>query len=216
MPTAPPANTVSSVLVVDDDEGSRVVIEAALSEDPDHRVTTVTSGGEALNLLAAQPFDLILCDVMMPVLDGLEVCRRAKAHPVWRYIPFILLTALDSSEDTVRGLDAGADDFLSKPIARVVLRARVKAMLRMRAHYQPQVAPTDVEGLLRRRRQTLIEAANLSPRELQVLELILVGRTFADVGAALGISARTAKFHQANLLTKLGAESRIDLLRLFL
>jgi DNA-binding NarL/FixJ family response regulator len=206
----------SIILIVDDEQSARATIEALLQTDQ-YSLLFASGGSEALALLEKQHVDLVISDVMMPKIDGLELCRKIKAHPQWRFIPVILVTALDGQDDMVRGLEAGADEFLSKPIERVVLRARVRAMLRVRAHYnQLRTSAADVDSLLRNRREQIVSGAKLSAREREVLELLLLGRTHEDIGTALGITARTSKFHQENILQKLGAESRIDLARLFL
>jgi DNA-binding NarL/FixJ family response regulator len=154
---------------------------------------------------------------MMPGMDGFEVCRRIKVHVEWRLIPIVLVTALDGQDDLVRGIESGADDFLSKPLERAVLRARVRAMLRVRALYEEaRGSAPDLDTLLLGRRERVIDGAGLSPRERQVLDLLLLGRSHQDIASILGISARTSKHHQANVLDKLGADSRVDLVRIFL
>jgi DNA-binding response OmpR family regulator len=201
--------------VVDDEASARDTIEALLQADR-YRLEFAVDGAAAVERFAREPVDLVLCDVMMPKLDGYEVCRYAKADPRWRFVPIILITALDGRDDLVRGLEAGADDFLSKPIERMVLRAKVRAMLRVRRHYRQLQMPTNVDDLLRARRARVVEAAGLLPREREILDLLLLGRSHEDIGHVLGIAARTVKFHQAKLLAKLGADSRLDLARLFL
>lgn len=204
------------VLIVDDEESSRDTVRAQLTADR-YALETACSGMEVIDRLKGAPVDLIICDVLMPRMDGFEVCRQVKAHPVWRFTPLILATALEGEDDLVRGLEAGADDFLSKPVPRVVLRARVRALLRIRAHYNQLLrTPADLDELLRTRRERIIESAALSPRERQVLELLLLGRTHEEIGKVLDISPRTSKHHQQSLLAKLGADSRHDLSRLFL
>jgi DNA-binding NarL/FixJ family response regulator len=172
---------------------------------------------EAREHLVQAGADLVLCDAIMPGVDGFELCRAIKAHPEWRYTPFILITALDGQSDLLRGLDAGADEFLTKPVDKVVLRARVRVMLRIRAQYrEARRAPRDLDSMLRERREQLVAEAALSAREREVLDLLLLGRSHEEIGAALGIAIRTSKFHQGNILKKLGADSRVDLPRLFL
>lgn len=213
---AVPEEPAPSVLVVDDSPSARQSVEALLARDP-YVLTLVSNGNEALEQLAIRPFDLVISDVMMPKMDGLKLCRAIKTHAEWRFIPVILVTALDGQDDLVRGLEAGADEFLVKPVDRVVFRARVRAMLRIRSQYQElsHSAPK-LDELLTDRRERLIAAAGLSEREREVLDLLLLGRSHCDIAAALGISERTSKFHLGNILAKLGAESRADLPRLFL
>ena len=124
------------ILIVDDDPSARDTLEALLIPEG-HDLVFAASGQEALarlGVLMPQP-DAILLDVMMPGLDGFEVCQRIKAEERWRHIPVILITALDSKDDLVRGLDAGADEFLSKPVNGPELRARVRSMLRIKRQF---------------------------------------------------------------------------------
>lgn len=204
------------VLVVDDDPTTHQLIESFLQPDG-YALEFSQTGDEALQRLETTTYELIICDAMMPGRDGFEVCRAVKAHPEWRYIPLVLITSLSASEDMVRGIEAGADEFLTKPIDRASLRTRVRAMLRVRKVFRElRDRSTDLDSLMRKRRERLIEEAGLSQRERQVLELLLLGRTHKEIALTLGISERTSKFHQGRLLEKLGADSRVDLTRLFL
>src|SRR6478752_5872702 len=115
------------VLVVDDDPDVRDAVETAL-ELEGHRVTTAADGLAALKRLGQAEFDAVVLDVLMPNLDGFEVCRRLRA--AGNRTPILILTARDSEEDTIRGLDLGADDYLVKPFALGELLARVRALLR--------------------------------------------------------------------------------------
>jgi DNA-binding NarL/FixJ family response regulator len=204
------------ILVADDEPGAPQTVGAALSADR-CRVEYASSGREVIARLDGPPVDLVLCDVMMPGMTGFEVCRQMKAHPRWRYVPVVLLTALHGENDVELGLASGADEFLTKPFSVVALRARVRAMLRIREQYnQLSVEHPDPESLLRARRTQMVDEAGLSSREREVLDLLLLGRTYHDIGTVLQIAPRTAKFHQSNILKKLGAESRLDLSRIFL
>jgi two-component system, OmpR family, response regulator MprA len=115
------------VLVVDDDPDVRDAVETAL-ELEGHRVTTAADGLAALKRMGQTEFDAVVLDVLMPDLDGFEVCRRLRT--AGNRIPVLILTARDSEEDTIRGLDLGADDYLVKPFALGELLARVRALLR--------------------------------------------------------------------------------------
>ena len=205
------------ILVIDDEPSAHALLEGLLGRDG-YAFAHASSAREAYEILEAQDIDLVLCDVVMPGTDGLEVCRVLKSHERWRTIPIMLITALASQDDMVLGLEAGADEFLGKPIDKVTLRARVRALLRIRQQYRDlsRRGPRALGALLHQRRDHLADAANLSARERQVLELLMLGRTKKEIGVVLGISTRTAKFHQTNLMTKLGAESRAGLLRLLL
>jgi len=124
----------NSVLVVDDEPNGFDVIEAHLYREG-YDLTYASSGIEALSQIDAIEPDVILLDVMMPEMDGIEVCRHIKSDPHWKHIPIIMVTALNSKEDLARSLDAGADDFLTKPVSGLELRARVRSMLRIKQQY---------------------------------------------------------------------------------
>ncbi|QUS40374.1 PleD family two-component system response regulator [Tardiphaga alba] len=119
------------ILVVDDIPANVKLLEARLSAEY-FDVITASNGAQALEICARSECDLILLDVMMPDMDGFEVCRRLKANPKTHFIPVVMVTALDSPSDRVRGLDAGADDFLTKPVADAVLVARVRSLTRLK------------------------------------------------------------------------------------
>src|ERR1700712_2828074 len=114
------------ILVVDDVAANVKLLEARLSAEY-FDVITASNGAQALEICARAECDIILLDVMMPDMDGFEVCRQLKANPKTHYIPVVMVTALDSPSDRVRGLEAGADDFLTKPVADAVLGARVRS-----------------------------------------------------------------------------------------
>ncbi len=120
------------ILVVDDVEANVRLLEAKLTLEY-YEVLTAGDGSTALQVAHDERPDIILLDVMMPGMDGFETCRRLKADPVTRHIPVVLVTALDGREDKLKGLDAGADDFVTKPIDDVILFARVRSLLRLKS-----------------------------------------------------------------------------------
>ncbi|MEB3357260.1 MAG: hybrid sensor histidine kinase/response regulator [Synechococcales bacterium] len=126
--------THAHVLVVDDDPSAFRVITALLKQEG-YSLDYAASGQYALDIMETVDPDVILLDLMMPDLDGLEVCRRVKSNPLWEHIPIIVVTALDSKEDLARSLEAGADDFITKPLDGLELRSRIRSMLRIKHHY---------------------------------------------------------------------------------
>ena len=119
------------VLVVEDVDANVKLLEARLTADY-FEVRTARSGREALEICANERADVVLLDVMMPGMDGFEVCRRLKAETRTRHIPVIMVTALDQPADRVRGFEAGADDFLTKPVDDVALVKRVRNLARLK------------------------------------------------------------------------------------
>ena len=118
------------VLVVDDIEANVKLLEARLTVEY-FETLTARNGEEALQICASEGVDVVLLDVMMPGMDGFEVCRRIKADPKTQHIPVIMVTALDQPSDKVKGLEAGADDFLTKPVDDIALITRVKNLSRL-------------------------------------------------------------------------------------
>ncbi|MCC3433930.1 MAG: hybrid sensor histidine kinase/response regulator [Microcoleus sp. PH2017_25_DOB_D_A] len=123
-----------SILVIDDEPDNFDVIETLLNE-PDYVLHYAASGSSAIASLKLFDPDVILLDVMMPEIDGIEVCKQIKAMPQWEPVPIIMVTALTTKEDLARCLEAGADDFISKPVNGIELRARLKSMLRVKQQY---------------------------------------------------------------------------------
>ena len=119
------------VLVVDDILSNVKLLEAKLAAEY-FEVLTASSGEQALTRVAAELPDIVLLDVMMPGMDGFEVCRRIKANAKVAHIPIVMVTALDQPSDRVTGLEAGADDFLTKPVDDLALFARVRSLVRLK------------------------------------------------------------------------------------
>jgi two-component system cell cycle response regulator len=119
------------ILVVDDIEANVRLLQAKLQAEY-YDVLTASDGATALAMAAEERPDLVLLDVMMPGMDGFEVCRRLKDDPATRHIPVVLVTALDGRGDRITGLEAGADEFLTKPIDDILLFARVKSLTRLK------------------------------------------------------------------------------------
>jgi class 3 adenylate cyclase len=121
----------ATILIVDDEPFNVDYLEQEL-EDLGYQTVSAANGQEALDLVAADPPDLILLDVMMPVLDGFAACTRLKESDDTRLIPVIIMTALDAMEDRIRGIEAGADDFLTKPVDPRELIARIQTALKLK------------------------------------------------------------------------------------
>jgi class 3 adenylate cyclase/CheY-like chemotaxis protein len=127
--------TPPKILVVDDTP-KNVKLLADLLSAKGYAVATADSGAAALAQVEAEKPDLVLLDVVMPEMSGYEVCRKIRENPATEILPVVMVTALDPAEERVKGLDAGADDFLSKPINQAELLARVRSLLRIKELYE--------------------------------------------------------------------------------
>jgi two-component system response regulator MprA len=160
------------ILVVEDEAAMAESLRQGL-EEANHSVTLARDGLEGLHAAETTSFDAIVLDVMMPRIDGMEVTRRLRANG--RQTPILLLTARDASSDIVKGLDAGADDYLTKPFSLKVLLARLRAISRRAA--RPAVATLQVDDLVlgpASRQVTRAEKdVTLTAREFRVLEFLM-------------------------------------------
>lgn len=199
------------ILVVEDEPDLCEALRRAL-ETHHYRVSIVGDGEAALRRASASPPDLVLLDIILPGLDGFEVCQRLRADPQLGHIPVIMLTALSEAPAVVRGLDLGADDYVTKPFEVPELLARIQARLQI-----ARSAPlTTGDLVVSRARHELVcnaRAAPLTPRELALMELfarrpnqvvsrqaVLTAVWNGDAGAA-----GTIDVYIARLRRKLGA-----------
>jgi two-component system alkaline phosphatase synthesis response regulator PhoP len=132
------------ILVVDDEDDLLELVRYNLAKDG-YDVACVGSGEEALKAARKDPPDLIVLDLMLPAVDGLEVCRRLKADARTREVPIVMLTAKSEEGDMIAGLDRGADDYIAKPFSPRVLTARIKALLRRHAAKRQAEAELTIE-----------------------------------------------------------------------
>lgn len=121
------------ILAVDDEDRNLRLMEAILAP-LNYQVEFSRNGKEALDMVGQKSVDLILMDIMMPVMDGFAATRQLKSHEETRIIPIVMVTALQETEDRVKALEAGADDFLTKPVDKVEVRARVSSLLKVKAY----------------------------------------------------------------------------------
>jgi len=135
----------STILLVDDEDSVQKLLTYPLERDG-FRVVSAHDGEEALRLFAAEPVDLVVLDIMLPKLDGLEVCKRLRSESS---VPIIMLTARDDEFDTVLGLELGADDYITKPFSIREFRSRVRALLRRAGAPRdaPSAEPIEASGL---------------------------------------------------------------------
>jgi DNA-binding response OmpR family regulator len=178
---------VAKILIVDDQELNVDLLEQEL-EDLGYETCTAYDGEEALEQVAAESPDCILLDVMMPKLSGFEVCERLKSNPETQLTPILIMTALSDVEDRVKGIQAGADDFLTKPVDSRELKARIETALKMKAAVEGRIQTEKKVGQhyanfvpesVKKRVEENPEAPNLDKRDedASVLFLDICGYT---------------------------------------
>lgn len=190
------------ILVIEDEPVMRENL-ATLLELESYRVSTAANGREGLEVAHRCPPDLILCDVMMPALDGYGVLRALQTDPITAQIPFIFLTAKGEQSDVRAGMNLGADDYLVKPVRKddlleaIIVRLERHRVLQIQSDFKP-----DFSSALP------LERLGLTPREAEVLLWIAQGKGNADIGTILAMSEGTVKKHVLHIFEKLGVESR--------
>lgn len=165
-----------TILVVDDEKDILELVKYNLSKNG-YRVTCAASGEEALKLARAKPPDLAVLDLMLPGMDGLEVCKALKQDAKTAHAPIMMLTARGEEADVVAGLELGADDYVTKPFSPRVLLARVKAVLRRHSAEQPDdEATVSIHGIVINpgRHEVLVrgKAVELTHTEFVILRLL--------------------------------------------
>ena len=211
--------SVPRVLVVDDEVDLAQLIKHTLERGRDAVVDIVTSGDRAIEAVRADPPDLLILDLNLPVIDGTDVCRRIRAQPATAALPVIMLTARTAESDRVAGLDLGADDYLTKPFSPRELAARVRAVLRRRngastsgvAIYRGRHLTADFDAV-----QVAVggHPVRLTRREFDLLRCLVENRhrvlsrdrLLERVwGYASSIETRAVDVHIGRLRAKLGA-----------
>jgi DNA-binding response OmpR family regulator len=206
--TQPADNGV--ILIVDDTPDNLALLSDALDE-AGYMVLVALDGNSALNRIQRRRPDLILLDALMPGLDGFETCRRIKAQPETANIPVLFMTALTDSEHVVKGFEAGAIDYVTKPIQCNEVLARVASHLRTARILQAARQASQSVSLGFDDKPAygkLSSRFQLTEREIEVLRWVSCGKTNKDIGDILQLSPRTVNKHLEHIYIKLGVETR--------
>ena len=207
------------VLLVEDDRSLAEIVEYNLTTNG-FEVIRCSDGQDALNQVRLKNPDIILLDVMIPVLDGLEVCRRLRSNPETSEIPILMLTAKSEEVDQIVGYKVGADDYVTKPFSVRVLMERVKSLLRRNQPSNANSATVARSGILidRLKHRVMIDdrPVDLTPSEFRLLETLIrqPGRAFERmelIDSALGpdtvVLDRTIDVHIRSLRKKMGKKA---------
>lgn len=191
---------MTTILLIEDHAPLRENLSELLTLEGFH-VCAAPDGRTGLQMAAQQPPDLVLCDIMMPGMDGHAVLERLRADPATKAVPFIFLTAKGTPPDIRAGMNLGADDYLPKPVSRNDLLRAMRARLERAKQQQARFAPNfdDPKPL---------ETLGISPREAEVLLWMAQGKGNQEIAEILGLSVATVKKHTIHIFEKLGVESR--------
>ncbi len=191
---------MKKILVIEDHALMRRNIVTILTMEG-YAALSAGNGRDGLSIARCERPDLVLCDVMMPEMDGHEVLRALRADAGTAGIPFVFLTAKGEKQAVRGGMNLGADDYLVKPVSRDDLVATLEARFARRQQQRP-----DFSALFASAQP--LEALGISPREAEVLLWVAQGKSNADTGAILGLSPATVKRHMVHIFEKIGVENR--------
>jgi DNA-binding NarL/FixJ family response regulator len=196
------------LLLIDDDPNLILLVKDYL-EFRGYNVDTAENGREALELLDNLVPDMIICDVMMPEMDGYTLVKHIREEPVTNRIPVLFLSAKGQSQDRVKGLNEGADVYMSKPFEPEELVAQVESSLKQIKRWEIG-RPKGIDG-----EPTIIVPHNveLTPTETKVVQLVAKGMANREIANQLSVSQRTIESHVSNMLNKTSLNNRTELAR---
>jgi DNA-binding NarL/FixJ family response regulator len=196
------------LLLIDDDPNLILLVKDYL-EFRGYNVDTAENGREALEILDNLVPDMIICDVMMPEMDGYTLVKHIRQEPVTNRIPVLFLSAKGQSQDRVKGLNEGADVYMSKPFEPEELVAQVESSLKQIKRWESG-RPKGLDGA-----PTIVVPHNveLTPTETKVVQLVAKGMANREIAHQLNVSQRTIESHVSNMLNKTSLNNRTELAR---
>ncbi len=202
------SETSAKLLLIDDDPNLILLVKDYL-EFNDYEVLTATQGREALTILEQQIPDLIICDIMMPEMDGYTFVQEIRQNPQWDQIPVIFLSAKGQSKDKIKGLTQGADVYMVKPFEPEELVAQVQSTLNS-TYRLIGCVPNGGDNAIRLH---VPKSVALTPTEKKVVTFVSQGLSNREIAIELGVSQRTVESHVSNMLNKTGLHNRTELSR---
>ncbi len=200
------------ILIVDDEDSLRNLLKRHL-EFQGYEVTDANSALDALSIVEQQEPDLIVSDIMMPEMDGLEFCQRLRATNLGQLIPFIFLSSKGELEDRIIGLSMGADDYINKPFEMRELVAKIEAQLARSSRISLEMKRLTEEYMVKIQPEAAPEPLPLTPAEERVFWEVAQGLTNKQISDRLFISPRTVQTHLSKIMRKLNLENRSQLVR---
>ncbi|MDY6804170.1 MAG: response regulator transcription factor [Cyanobacteriota bacterium] len=200
------------VLVVDDERILRMVVKRQL-EFQGYQVRDASSGEEALSIIEEELPDVIVSDVMMPEMDGLEFCKSLRASGVGQLVPFIFLSSKGDVDDRIVGLSMGADDYLIKPFEVRELVAKIEAQLERSRRISSEMKKIKEQYAAKNSSSEEPDPLPLTPAEERVFWEVVQGLTNKQISDRLFVSPRTVQTHLSNILGKLSLDNRSQLVR---
>jgi len=200
---------MKKILIIEDQPQMRRNL-ATILEMEGFQVSLAEHGNAGIAQARECKPDLIICDVMMPELDGYGVLRILRSEKVTATIPFIFLTAKGEKIDQRTGMNLGADDYLTKPVARTDLLASVKVRLEKRNAHEAELESAKSSAGFNPNFESPkpLESLGLTPREAEVLLWVAQGKSNGDIAILLGMAEKTVKKHMGSIFDKLGLEGR--------
>lgn len=195
------------LLLIDDDPNLILLVKDYL-EFRGYQVVTAENGREALDILEQEIPDMIICDVMMPEMDGYALVEHVRSNPSTGWIPFLFLSAKGQSQDRVKGLSKGADVYMVKPFEPEELVAQVESSLKQANRLIHHNKGAELGQTLQ-----VPEGVELTPTELKVVQLVAQGMANRDIAIQLKVSQRTIESHVSNMLNKTNLHNRTELAR---
>ncbi|HIK26682.1 MAG: response regulator transcription factor [Oscillatoriaceae bacterium SKYG93] len=196
------------LLLIDDDPNLILLVKDYL-EFRGYEVITAENGREALEILEKENPDMIICDVMMPEMDGYSFVKHVRENPRTNWIPVLFLSAKGQSQDRIKGLNTGADVYMVKPFEPEELVAQVESSLRQSERLRQHQAKTTEHGP---KIQVPLNV-ELTPTELKVVQLVARGMANREIAEIMNVSQRTIESHVSNMLGKTSLHNRTELAR---